>query len=392
MAIRPAKLITGYITEAVAVDNWTYDDSTGDPWIGYPYTWNLTIAVNAATHSSHLTPTPYVWTGTEVAVGDFIFSTGGARVLKIVQIVDNSDSSNIVVKVVDDDRENLFNDTQQLGDGGITPTDCYIFEVSDGLPVLYPMPSAINVPSHTVAEIISRFLGSKKTKAVEVIQAAHGFEPGDALQLLASGQYVKADTSRLETLVCGVVSAVYDTVTGPNKFTYFPVGPLVKQSMPTGSPGSLVYLSATGGTYTVVKPFENAFPIFIRIDANTGILLNQAEPSNQRTELVITAGEALSGHRIITNTGVYADKDTPAHLDIVAGMTLHAASAAASVRVRTMGEITESSWNWDATKPLFLGNAGNIVQTPPTTGILLRLGRVNSPTTIVLALQLPIIL
>lgn len=392
MAIRPAKLITGYITEAVPVDNWTYDDSTGDPWVGYPYTWNLSISVSAATHSSHLTPTPFVWTGAEVAVGDYVFSTGGARILKIVQIVNNSDPSNIVVKVVDDDRENLFNDAQQLGDGGISPTDCYIFEVSDGMPVLYPMPSAINVPSHTVAEIISRFLGSKKTRAVEVIQAAHGFQPGDALQLLTTGQYVKADTSRIDTLVCGVVSTVYDTLTGPNKFTYLPVGPLVKQAMPTGSPGNLVYLSATGGTYTVVKPFENAFPIFIRVDANTGILLNQAEPSNQRTELVIPAGVSLSGHRIITNTGIYADKDTPAHWDIISGMSLHAASSGAPVRVRTMGELSEVSWSWDATKPLFLGSDGNVTQTLPTTGAIIRLGRVSTPTTIVLALQAPIIL
>ncbi|ASD50469.1 hypothetical protein FDI24_gp187 [Acidovorax phage ACP17] len=81
---------------------------------------------------------------------------------------------------------------------------------------------------------------------------------------------------------------------------------------------------------------------------------------------VMTAGEALGGHRIVVGfqgKAFYADHTNPDHCNAVIGMTLNAAAAGDEVRVQVSGQVSEPTWNWTAWKPIFLGTQGQLTQT-----------------------------
>lgn len=108
-----------------------------------------------------------------------------------------------------------------------------------------------------------------------------------------------------------------------------------------------------------------------------------------------TAATTLSGHRVVRIIGPnwvdVASRDDPAHAGDVLGVTLDAATADASVRVRTRGPLDEPSWAF-APGPAFLGVDGAITQAIPTTGFRLRIGTFTAPTRLIVALDPPILL
>ena len=65
-----------------------------------------------------------------------------------------------------------------------------------------------------------------------------------------------------------------------------------------------------------------------------------------------------------------ADKDF-SH-DVV-GVSVTAAAALASIRIRVGGFIDDLSWNWSQ-GPVWLGNGGQLTQEIPTTGSLVKIG------------------
>lgn len=98
----------------------------------------------------------------------------------------------------------------------------------------------------------------------------------------------------------------------------------------------------------------------------------------KNSEFSWVCGQTLSGHKAVTfnATGglIYADKDTPVHGCKVAGITTHAAEMFQFCRVLRHGEITEPSWFWDVNLPVFVGNSGELTQTPPVTGFSVIIG------------------
>lgn len=100
-------------------------------------------------------------------------------------------------------------------------------------------------------------------------------------------------------------------------------------------------------------------------------------------DLTMTAGESLSALRAVTTDGsgnaVYASNDTLANAQVV-GITLGAASAGASVGVKTFGTMTDAGWTW--TKgAVYLGTNGQLTQTAPTSGaIVVQVGRALTAT------------
>ncbi len=105
------------------------------------------------------------------------------------------------------------------------------------------------------------------------------------------------------------------------------------------------------------------------------------------------AGTVLSGHRVLVKSFngkmVVADKDTPSHMHQVAGIALNSAIADSAVQVQSFGEVEEPTWNW-SDGPVYLGNAGQLTQTVPTTGYLLSIGTATAPTVLRVNLGAPI--
>ena len=108
-----------------------------------------------------------------------------------------------------------------------------------------------------------------------------------------------------------------------------------------------------------------------------------------------SAGMSISGHRVVVVDGnrlIYADKDIISHASRILGITRNAAIENDQVEVQTYNIMSESTWSWDETKSLYLGNNGVIVQDPPTTGFLLKVAFPISPTRIFIDIKEPIIL
>ena len=282
MPYRPAKLLQIVLTNLTDYAWYTYDDGTGDPWIGYPYQWSADITVNIQSHSSHITPTPFYFTGNDIQVGDYITTMGQGRILKVVEITSQSEQNASLI-LEDVDRVNSFSDSDQNGSGALATTDGYLFEVHDGYPILFPVPDGLvgSLPSYFAEQIMSRFFYRKQSYEVYVDQAAHGFVVGDVIYLTSgasgmtgySGMYhlAKADESGTANVI-GIVTEI--GVPGPDKFRYRPVGPLVQMPMPSGIPGSNVYLSdSVAGGMVIPAPSGTSITerLFIKIDDVQGI-------------------------------------------------------------------------------------------------------------------------
>ena len=183
-------------------------------------------------------------------------------------------------------------------------------------------------------------------------------------------------------------------------------------------PGTIAYTSldaAKAGAQSEV--FSNAFPpeIFtelFRIAAKRNATdlsnTNQAAfiytnrggggtsgVSPDNTLIVALAEIALGGNRMVmagttTGTVTYAGTDIINSASRVLGMTLGSAILGDYVTIQPSGVITEPSWNWNVTLPVFLSTNGLLTQTSPASGFSLVVGKPISPTKLLLAIQQPI--
>lgn len=107
--------------------------------------------------------------------------------------------------------------------------------------------------------------------------------------------------------------------------------------------------------------------------------------------LLLICAETLSGHRAVTCNRdgmlIYADKDTPEHGHKLLGITTHAAESGSFCTVLRYGELTEPSWSWETDKPVFVGEAGMLTQTPPETGFSVIIGFPIKPDTLSVRIQ-----
>lgn len=114
--------------------------------------------------------------------------------------------------------------------------------------------------------------------------------------------------------------------------------------------------------------------------------------------LTVTAGAALSGHRIVyldaAGKAQYASNQIASHALIALGLTLGAAALDEAVSVQRSGEVTEPSWSWTLEQPVYLGDTGLLTQTAPTSPALFQriVGFPTAATKLFLALREPVFL
>lgn len=110
--------------------------------------------------------------------------------------------------------------------------------------------------------------------------------------------------------------------------------------------------------------------------------------------LTLTADGPLSGRRVVRSTtggkAGYADSGTPAHANLVLGITTSAAADGADVFIQLSGLIVEPTWAWAANQTVFCGLNGVLTQTPPTAGFSLVVGVATSPTSLAVDVKQPI--
>jgi hypothetical protein len=103
----------------------------------------------------------------------------------------------------------------------------------------------------------------------------------------------------------------------------------------------------------------------------------------------LSSGQRMLAVDPTTGEFVYADC-TLDHARAVKGFTLSAGIS--EVPLVVSGIYEDPTMTWDPTLPLWLGEAGSLVQVRPTVGFLMQVGRVILPSKIVIDIQPAIIL
>lgn len=115
------------------------------------------------------------------------------------------------------------------------------------------------------------------------------------------------------------------------------------------------------------------------------------------SEITEIAGAAIGGHRVVvldaTGRAVYASNDQLGHATRIVGITKHAAVEGAPVGLQIYGAMTEPTWSWDTSLPVFLGSDGLLTQTQPTAPLAkfsVVVGFPISATTLFIKIGIPI--
>lgn len=110
----------------------------------------------------------------------------------------------------------------------------------------------------------------------------------------------------------------------------------------------------------------------------------------------LVAGIPISALRMVTlnesNQLIYADSTILAHAFKLIGISLEALTTGQSTQILTDGSWSDGSWNWDTSKPIWLGVDGVLTQTPPNTGFIVQVAIATTATSIDFEIQEPVIL
>jgi len=118
----------------------------------------------------------------------------------------------------------------------------------------------------------------------------------------------------------------------------------------------------------------------------------QGDPGDS---VILTASGSIGGSRVICNTNgiaTYADSSDVGTAHNISGISFNAAADGDPVTVITGGPITEVSWAWAPTLPVYVGTTGLLTQTPPINGYIRKIGFAQSATTVIVQEFQPIIL
>lgn len=117
--------------------------------------------------------------------------------------------------------------------------------------------------------------------------------------------------------------------------------------------------------------------------------------TNRQYSDLFPASAPLSALRVVTISNgelVYADSSNVSHAYSVLGLLLQSTSTGQQVRALTDGPVMDAAWAWSPLLPVWLGNAGYLTQTAPTSGFQLQVATAVTPISLDFEIQEPIIL
>ena len=128
-----------------------------------------------------------------------------------------------------------------------------------------------------------------------------------------------------------------------------------------------------GPTVTVSQPFNK---ISVKSTGTQGPIGPPGTMANVTNTYI--AGEAISTYKAVkleTDGLLYnADKDTPNDIWKTMGISFSSGTIGASIQVLEKGFKANSALNGFSPGAVFVGNSGNLVQTPPSAGFCKKLG------------------
>ena len=178
--------------------------------------------------------------------------------------------------VEDDELLNIL----QSGEGIIPDSEALIFQVVDGIPLLYPLPAIL--PAHFnrgfAEEIVSRFRWRGKHDSITVELAGHTFVQDRSVWLSSAGVYNNSgDGVEVGTIIeVGTPSTDY--------FRYRPTGNIIFRDIePTATVGQLLYTRTDipGGFYTTTQPNFSTQPALIKVDTEKYLTITTTDNPNK---------------------------------------------------------------------------------------------------------------
>ena len=101
--------------------------------------------------------------------------------------------------------------------------------------------------------------------------------------------------------------------------------------------------------------------------------------ANGSIDFQIAAGENISALKVLASNGagaaIFADKDTTGHEFSLLGISTTAGLTGEQIFIRRSGLLKDAgAWSWNVNSPIYLGSAGVLTQTVPTSGFTAILG------------------
>jgi hypothetical protein len=121
--------------------------------------------------------------------------------------------------------------------------------------------------------------------------------------------------------------------------------------------------------------------------ANSRLVVPKASNSVSRKGV---AQETISALRIVREGLYLADPTTTYENARAVGLSVTAGTAGQVIEVLEFGEVEDAFFSFPAGVPLFLGPAGIVTATPPTSGFSFKIGYSLTSTKIQIDLMFPI--
>ena len=144
---------------------------------------------------------------------------------------------------------------------------------------------------------------------------------------------------------------------------------------------------------TVITQDPNGLSVLVAAEQGPEGKQGVAGPSGGAAFVRDAAATVSGGRAVALNAdgeAIHADGADDDFAWRVVGLALNGANLGNPVTIATAGEVEEPTWSWIEGKPVFLGSAGSLTQTPPTSGFILVVGSAVGATRILVNVQQPI--
>jgi len=116
-----------------------------------------------------------------------------------------------------------------------------------------------------------------------------------------------------------------------------------------------------------------------------------------RLEITLIARDDTNAYKVVvidpvTGKFIVADHTDLDHADNIVGIILQSVLADGGSAVVTSGIVQNHTWSWSVQSPIFLSTNGDMTQTPPGSGFVVRIGTPLQATVMVVDIGPSIIL
>lgn len=143
----------------------------------------------------------------------------------------------------------------------------------------------------------------------------------------------------------------------------------------------------------VVTKHEHQGALAVRVSTLDEHLYLKREEYTSKDYLEKIAGETISQFKVVKveNDLVFLGRSSNlGDNQKIVGVAVTGGNSGSIIKIQNDGELVENTWNWNEGS-IFVNEFGELTQTPPSTGFILKVGKALSPTKILINIQQAIV-